>query len=166
MPTMQAIARGGGSLVNSAICVRAPAATLDAWCDEFGLRRTRRSDLDPHYQAIEEFLGIAPTPDDVQGRRNLLFRDACHTLGISSEPIPRNVHACRGSGECFTGCRARAKQSMDISYVPAAVRAGPRPACASVSARASPPYGKPAEAPGGSSRARPRRGQRGRGRSR
>jgi len=29
----------------------------------------------------------------------------------------------------------------------AAVRAGPRPACASVSARASPPYGKPAEHP-------------------
>ena len=126
MPTMQAIALGGGSLVNSAICVRAPAATLDAWCDEFGLRRTRRSDLDPHYEAIEAFLGIAPTPDGVQGRRNLLFRDACRALGISSEPIPRNVHACRGSGECFTGCRARAKQSMDISYVPAAVRAGAR----------------------------------------
>jgi choline dehydrogenase-like flavoprotein len=106
--------------------VRAPAATLDAWCDEFELRRTQRSDLDPHYQAIEDFLGIAPTPDEVQGPRNLLFRDACDALGISSEPIPRNVKACRASGECFTGCRARAKQSMDISYVPAAVRAGAR----------------------------------------
>jgi choline dehydrogenase-like flavoprotein len=126
MPTMQAIALGGGSLVNSAICVRAPVATLDSWCEEFALHRTRRVDLDPHYQAIEDFLGIAATPDEVQGPRNLLFRDACNALGISSEPIARNVHACRGSGECFTGCRARAKQSMDISYVPAAIRAGCR----------------------------------------
>ncbi|MBM4266208.1 MAG: GMC family oxidoreductase [Deltaproteobacteria bacterium] len=126
MPTMQANALGGGSLVNSAICVRAPAFTLDGWCEEFQLRRSTRADLDPHYLAIEDFLGIAPTPDDVQGARNLLFRDGCRALGYSSEPIARNVRGCRGSGECFTGCRSRAKQSTDISYVPAAVRAGAR----------------------------------------
>ncbi len=62
----------------------------------------------------------------MQGRRNLLFREGCAKLGIESEPIARNVRGCRGSGECFTGCRARAKQSMDISYVPAAIRAGAR----------------------------------------
>jgi len=126
MPTMQAIALGGGSLVNSAICVRSPDFTLDAWCEQYALKCTTRADLDPHYQAIEDFLGIAPTPDDVQGPRNLLFRDGCTRLGFSSEPIARNVRGCRGSGECFTGCRARAKQSVDISYVPAAVRQGAR----------------------------------------
>ena len=126
MPTMQAIALGGGSLVNSAICVRSPDFTLDSWCEEFGLGRTTRGDLDPHYEAVERFLGIAPTPDEVQGQRNLLFRDGCRALGWSSEPIARNVVGCRGSGECFTGCRSRAKQSVDISYVPAAVRDGAR----------------------------------------
>jgi choline dehydrogenase-like flavoprotein len=126
MPTMQAIALGGGSLVNSAICVRAPEFVLDDWCERFGLRETTRRDLDPHYDAVEKFLGIAATPDAVQGPRNLLFRDGCRKLGYSSEPIARNVRGCVGSGECFTGCRARAKQSMDISYVPAAIRAGAR----------------------------------------
>jgi choline dehydrogenase-like flavoprotein len=126
MPTMQAVALGGGSLVNSAICVRSPDFTLDAWCEEFGLARTTRADLDPHYEAVERFLGIAPTPDDVQGPRNLLFRDGCRALGWSSEPVPRNVVGCVGSGECFTGCRSRAKQSTDITYVPAAVRDGAR----------------------------------------
>jgi choline dehydrogenase-like flavoprotein len=126
LPTMQAIALGGGSLVNSAICVRAPQSTLDGWCEDFQLRSSSRSDLDPHYDAVEKFLGIAPTPDDVQGARNLLFRRACDALGFSSEPTQRNVRGCRGSGECFTGCRSRAKQSMDISYVPAAVRDGAR----------------------------------------
>ncbi len=126
LATMQAIALGGGSLVNSAICVRAPELTLDGWCDEFELEHSTRADLDPHYTAIEDFLGIAPTPDEVQGPRNLLFRQACDTLGYSSEPIARNVRGCRGSGECFTGCRTRAKQSTDISFVPAAVADGAR----------------------------------------
>ena len=126
MPTMQAVALGGGSLVNSAICVRPPDSVFARWATGFDLERTDRSHLDPHFDAIGEFLGIAPTPDAVQGRRNLLFRDACRALGVSSEPIARNVKGCRGSGECFTGCRSRAKQSMDVSYVPAALREGAR----------------------------------------
>jgi len=126
MPTMQAIALGGGSLVNSAICVRPPDSVFDRWATGFDLERTNRENLDPHYDAVADFLGIGPTPDEVQGRRNLLFRDGCEAMGISSEPIERNVRGCRGSGECFTGCRSRAKQSMDVSYVPAALRAGAR----------------------------------------
>ncbi|MBW2498377.1 MAG: GMC family oxidoreductase N-terminal domain-containing protein, partial [Deltaproteobacteria bacterium] len=118
MPTMQAVALGGGSLVNSGICVRPPDSVFERWATEFELERTDRAHLDPHFHALGEFLGIAPTPDEVQGRRNLLFRDACDALGIESEPIARNVRGCRGSGECFTGCRSRAKQSMDVSYVP------------------------------------------------
>jgi choline dehydrogenase-like flavoprotein len=126
MPTMQAIALGGGSLVNSAICVRPPEFVFEGWCSHFELTHTRRADLDPHFDAVQEFLGIAPTPDAVLGERNRLFAKGCDALGISSEPIARNVRGCRGSGECFTGCRARAKQSMDLSYVPAAIRAGAR----------------------------------------
>jgi choline dehydrogenase-like flavoprotein len=126
MPTMQAICLGGGSLVNSAICVRAPEFVLDRWCSDFELAHTRRTDLDPHYDAVGAFLGISPTPENVLGERNLLFKKGCDALGISSEAISRNVRGCRGSGECFTGCRSRAKQSMDISYLPAALRGGAR----------------------------------------
>jgi choline dehydrogenase-like flavoprotein len=126
MPTMQAICLGGGSLVNSAICARAPDFVLDEWSTRFELAHTTRADLDPHYEAVEKFLGVAATPEDVQGPRNLLFRDACEKLGWSHEPMPRNVRGCRGSGECFTGCRSRAKQSMDVSYVPDAIRHGAR----------------------------------------
>jgi len=126
MPTMQAICLGGGSLVNSAICVRPPADVFEAWSERFDLQKTTRAGLDPHFDAVGDFLGIAPTPDDVQGQRNLLFRDGCDALGIDSEPIARNVRGCRGTGECFTGCRNRAKQSMDISYIPEALRLGAR----------------------------------------
>ena len=124
MPTMQAIALGGGSLVNSAICVRPPAFVFDEWSSRYDLEHTTRESLDPHFDAVAEYLKIAPTPDNVQGRRNLLMKEGCDALGYSSEPIERNVRGCRGSGECFTGCRARAKQSMDISYIPDAMRLG------------------------------------------
>jgi len=124
MPTMQAIALGGGSLVNSAICNKAPDFVLDAWCGDFDLERTRAKDLEPHYEAVGRHLGIETIPEAVQGRRNLLFRDGCDALGYVCEPIARNVRGCRGSGECFTGCRTRAKQSMDITYVPDALRGG------------------------------------------
>ncbi len=126
LPTMQAIALGGGSLVNSAICPRPPDSVFERWATGFDLERTNRRELDRHYDAVGDFLGIAPTPEQVLGRRNTLFRDGCDALGYTSEPIPRNVKGCRGSGECFTGCRNRAKQSMDISYIPAAIRYGAR----------------------------------------
>jgi choline dehydrogenase-like flavoprotein len=126
MPVLQAICLGGGSLINSAMCVRPPAFVFDEWCTRFDLARTTRADLDPHFDAVSEFLGIEPTPEEVQGPRNLLFRTGCDALGISSEPVDRNVRGCRGSGECYTGCRARAKQSMDISYIPEAIKLGAR----------------------------------------
>jgi choline dehydrogenase-like flavoprotein len=126
MATMQAICLGGGSLVNSAICVRPPPFVFEQWSQEYALQRTTRADPEPHFDAVAECLSIVPTPENVQGARNLLFRDACDALGYSSEPIARNVRGCRGSGECFTGCRSRAKQSLDISAIPEAIRNGAR----------------------------------------
>ncbi len=126
LSTMQAICLGGGSVVNSAICPRPPDFVFERWSSRFDLEKTTRANLDPHFDAVQEFLGIGPTPSDVQGPRNLLFRDGCEKLGYSSEPMPRNVRGCRGSGECFTGCRSHAKQSMDITYIPEAIDLGAR----------------------------------------
>lgn len=126
IPTMQAIALGGGSLINSAICARAPAWVFDKWAEKTGTDAITRESLDPHYERVERFLGVEPTPLEVQGERNLRFKRGCDALGISSEPTWRNVSGCKGSGECFTGCRNGAKKSTDVSYVPAAIRAGAR----------------------------------------
>jgi choline dehydrogenase-like flavoprotein len=125
LPTMQAIALGGGSLVNSAICARPPAFVFREWAEKTGIGLTREA-LDPHFDRVEKFLFVAPTPEEVQGERNQRFKQGCDALGITCEPCYRNVKGCKGSGECFTGCRNGAKQSTDVSYVPAAMRAGAR----------------------------------------
>lgn len=125
IPTMQAIALGGGSLINSAICARAPDWIWSKWGEASGVELDA-STLAPHFERVEKFLFVAPTPMEVQGERNLRFKRGCDALGISSEPTYRNVKGCGGSGECFTGCRNGAKKSTDVSYVPAAIRAGAR----------------------------------------
>ena len=64
MPTMQAIALGGGSLVNSAICNRAPDFVLDQWCSDFELERTAGSRIwrSPLRRGRASSSGIAPDP--------------------------------------------------------------------------------------------------------
>lgn len=125
-PTMQAIALGGGSLINSAICARPPAWIFDKWTERTGVAGIDLDTLAPHFERVETQLGVAPTPDEVQGERNRRFKLGCDALGIACEPTWRNVQGCRGSGECFTGCRNGAKKSVDVTYVPAAVGAGAR----------------------------------------
>ena len=125
MPTMQANALGGGSLINSAICARMPDFAFEKWQERTGIGLTRET-LDPHFARVERFLGVEPTAQETLGQRNLRFKAGCDALGMSSEPTHRNVRGCKGSGECFTGCRNGAKRSTDVSYVPAAIRAGAR----------------------------------------
>jgi choline dehydrogenase-like flavoprotein len=128
-PTMQAIALGGGSLINSAICARPPDWVFDKWGERTGVQAINRATLDPHFDRVEAFLGVEPTRDEVQGERNRMFKVGCDALGMKSEPTWRNTPGCKGSGECFTGCRNGAKKSTDVSYVPAAMRAGARVYC-------------------------------------
>jgi len=126
IPTMQPIGLGGGTLINSAICVRAPDFVFEHWRETAGTDEITGSALAPHYDHIEEFWGVEPTPEAVQGERNLSFKRGCEALGISAEPIRRNVRGCLGSGECFSGCRNRAKQSSDLSFIRSALDNGAR----------------------------------------
>lgn len=125
IPTLQAIALGGGSVVNSGICLEMPDFARERWSERSGIDFAGDA-LRPHYADVSEFLGVQATPTEVLDKRNLRFKQGCDALGISSEPTPRNVQGCQGSGECFTGCRNGAKKSVDVNYVPAAIRAGAR----------------------------------------
>lgn len=123
-PTLQVRAVGGGSVFNCAICMRAMPSALERWQEEFGLTELGADALAPHYDAVEQFYGVKPADESVQGRRNQLFREACDTLGWSSEPIRRFEEGCKGSGHCILGCPHGAKLSMDRRGLPEAVELG------------------------------------------
>lgn len=125
-PTMQARVLGGGSLINSAICLRASEGALSTWAEEHGLDELTAEALEPHYQAVEAFMGVREVDPRVQGPRNDLFALACERLGMKATPIRRNEAGCLGSGGCLYGCRNGAKLSHDRRGVPELLALGGR----------------------------------------
>ena len=112
-PTLQVRALGGGSVFNSAICMRPLDSALQRWREDSGLEEFTPDALAPYFDAVERFYNIRPTDESVMGRRNLLFREACDSLGWSSAAAHRFEDGCRGSGNCLVGCPNEAKNSMD-----------------------------------------------------
>lgn len=124
MPTMQARNLGGGSVWNSAICLRIPEFTLKSWEREHGLYGFTGGGLDRHFAAVEELLNVKPVDPECQGPRNELFKLACDNMGWGCVPIERNEDGCRGSGECFTGCPNEGKLSVDRRGIPEVIARG------------------------------------------
>ncbi|NOY26692.1 MAG: GMC family oxidoreductase [Oligoflexia bacterium] len=125
-PTMQAKALGGGSVINSAICLRATDAALESWVEDHGLEDMSPAALEPHFKAVEEFMGVRPVADDVQGPRNQLFAQGCQAIGLTATPILRSEDGCLGSAGCLYGCRNGAKLSHDRRGIPEFIAAGGR----------------------------------------
>lgn len=123
MPSMQPRNLGGGSVWNSAICLRTPQFALDRWQRDHGLKFAS-GELDRHYQAVESFMGVRPVADEVMGPRNELFAEACNKVGFTPTRILRNENGCKGSSECFTLCPNDAKFSVDRRGVPELIELG------------------------------------------
>jgi choline dehydrogenase-like flavoprotein len=114
-------------------------------------------DLVPFYEELEQFLGVSgpsPYPWDpsrrypgaplpINGPGQLMLR-GFEALGLRASAAPIAAlshdltrpeygtrHACANRGFCHQGCRNGAKASMDVTYLPWAVRSGAeiRPHC-------------------------------------
>ncbi|MCB9508424.1 MAG: aminotransferase class III-fold pyridoxal phosphate-dependent enzyme [Myxococcales bacterium] len=125
LPTLTIRALGGGSVFNSAICLRMPEYQVRRWRREHGIDISVE-EMAPHYEEVEALMGIAPTPEEVQGTRNVLFKQGCDNLGISSAPINRNVSGCKGSARCVVGCPNHAKNTPDFRVIPEILDLGGR----------------------------------------
>lgn len=117
---------GGTTTVNSGTCWRAPEEVLERWEREFGIPSLAGGGLAPEYERVEKAIGVAPVPEDLLGPGARLVRRGAQAMGFHTTPLTRNAIGCRGTGICAFGCPRRAKQSMDVSYVPRAIRAGAR----------------------------------------
>ena len=117
---------GGTTIINSGTCWRAPEEVLRLWEEEFGIPNLAGGGLGAEYERVERAIHVAPVPDDLLGRGAELFRRGAEALGFRGESIARNARGCRGTGVCAFGCPHDAKQSMNVSYVPRAERAGAR----------------------------------------
>ncbi|HXG85347.1 MAG TPA: GMC family oxidoreductase, partial [Pyrinomonadaceae bacterium] len=115
------------------------------WCLSY-------EDLEPYFDELEWFLGISgasPYPWGKPRKRGYplpplplngaarLMRTACEKLNIKTAPAPNAAlsqdyfqekiglrHACTNRGFCQAGCSTGAKGSMDVTFLPLAVRYG------------------------------------------
>jgi choline dehydrogenase-like flavoprotein len=115
---------GGTTTVNSGTCFPAPDYVLEQWVREEGLEDYAPASLAPRFEEVSRRLGVTPVSEDLLGPNARLFRQGARALGFAGEPIPRNVRGCVGTGVCAFGCPTGAKQSTNLSYVPAALEAG------------------------------------------
>jgi cholesterol oxidase len=145
---------GGGSLIYANVLLRKDASwfardsvadgVLERWPVTY-------SELEPHYERVEQMLEPVPYPLPEQTPKTRAFRAAAERAGLDSslpplavtfaneggeagtgEQIPGsedNLHGkprftCRLVGECDLGCNFGSKNTLDFNYLSAAQRLG------------------------------------------
>ena len=107
-------------------------------------------ELTPYYEEVESFIGVSgpadypwdparryPLPPLPLNSSAVYMTRGCEALGIRvaqapiaalsqsySQPEYGTRNACTNRGYCHQGCRNGAKASMDVTYLPAALKAG------------------------------------------
>ncbi|MFE6869214.1 FAD-dependent oxidoreductase [Kitasatospora sp. NPDC057692] len=117
---------GGTTVVNGGLLWEPPADLLDRWALEAGTDGYRRTDLDGHLRDITRRLGVAPQQPGDGNRDSRLLADGAERLGWRWAEARRAAPGCSHANRCPTGCPSGAKQSMLLSYLPAAERHGAR----------------------------------------
>jgi choline dehydrogenase-like flavoprotein len=117
---------GGSTVHNLCYCFRTPGPILRLWRDEHGLDGFTPEALEPSFARVEQGLGVTQIRDDEVNALNRIVRAGAEKLGYSGFVTKHNRKGCVQAGYCILGCSYDAKQSMLVTYVPAADAAGAR----------------------------------------
>src|SRR5438477_6609908 len=120
---LQGRAVGGGTVVNWTTSYRTPDDVLAFWREREGTLLTPEI-LRPHFEEVEERLGISKVDLEDTNPNNRAIYDGCRKLGWQVDTTSRNVRGCLRTGYCGMGCPVDAKQSAALTYLPDAVAAG------------------------------------------
>jgi cholesterol oxidase len=139
LDVIQGCGVGGGSLSYYNVQLRAPAAIFER--PEWPAVITRAT-LDRYYERAEDVMRPAPLVPPAgypMPPRTEAFLSAAEAAGYEPFLVPIAVHtgetrpnpasgivqeACRYTSDCLLGCRPRAKNSLDVTYLPMGERHG------------------------------------------
>ncbi len=124
LPVPLGMTVGGTTTINSGTCFRTPERVLKVW-EDLGLP-VDRDEVARHFRSVEERLSVKPVPDSLLGGSSRVIARGAAALNLEHGPLKRNIKGCEGSAVCAFGCPREAKQSMNVTYVPDALRAGAR----------------------------------------
>ncbi|MBI4544267.1 MAG: GMC family oxidoreductase N-terminal domain-containing protein, partial [Gemmatimonadetes bacterium] len=105
---------------------RTPADRLEQWRTARGVDWMTPAELDPHWAAIEQELGIHIAEERLFNENNRLVRQGCEALGIEGGAVPTARVDCIGCGWTQFGCAYNRKSSQLITTIPRVSRAGGR----------------------------------------
>jgi choline dehydrogenase-like flavoprotein len=109
---------GGSTVINDAVCFRAPDTVLGWWKDEHGVEGVSSEDMKKYFDRVEKRISAAEVdPDDIN-KNNLVLKRGADKLGWEAGPNVRNCIDCRHCGFCQMGCYYGTKQSMLETYIP------------------------------------------------
>ena len=115
---------GGSTAINTGTCWRTPERVLKRWREECGLVEMTADHLAPYFERVEATLQVEQARAEYLGGVARVVARGCDALGYHHMPLRRNAPDCDGSGVCDFGCPTDARRSTNVSYVPAAIRAG------------------------------------------
>ena len=126
-PVLQGKMVGGTTAVNGAIIHRLPEEIHDHWCRHFGVGvALPYAELDRVFDRLDAELSVGEPPHAIFGHNNALMERAVDAEGMTGNRVRRNVSDCQGSAHCLQGCPTARRQSMNVSYIPRALREGAR----------------------------------------
>ncbi len=117
---------GGSTVINSGTVFRTPARIFDRWRDEHRVEGLETESLNTWYSYIEQKIGATESVWPALGEYNRVLERGVKALGLKGGPLVRNAPHCMGCGVCVFGCPTGAKQSMLVTFVPAADALGVR----------------------------------------
>lgn len=120
----QGRAVGGTTVVNWTTCFRTPKRVFEHWQEHHGVEGVSYDQLVPHWEQIEQRLNVTQMTLEQVNKNNLVTWRGAEKLGWSKDLLHRNVKNCAHTGYCGMGCPIDAKQSMLVTMLPEAVRAG------------------------------------------
>jgi choline dehydrogenase-like flavoprotein len=117
---------GGGTFVNSLVCLRLPDDVREAWAAH-GVQGIDEAEFDAAQDGVWKRLGVN-TEATVPNPSNRLMVKALEKTGRSWHLLPRNAppHDPRLCGYCNGGCQQGEKQSTLLTYLQDAADAGAR----------------------------------------
>ncbi len=124
MQIVQGRAVGGSTVVNWTTCFRTPERVFDHWHEHLGVEGVSHKALVPHWEQIEKRLNIVQMRLEQVNKNNMVTWRGAEKLGWKADLLHRNVKDCAHTGYCGLGCPIDAKQSMLVTMLPEAVKAG------------------------------------------
>ncbi|MFT6397687.1 MAG: choline dehydrogenase-like flavoprotein [Bradymonadia bacterium] len=116
---------GGSSVLTGGVCFRTPEHVLHEWQHSRGLSELGPEEMEPFFDQVEKDVHVETVPADMRSRSTTLWGEGARkAFGIELESTRRNTKDCVGHGRCNFGCPKGAKLSVDVSYLPRAMRKG------------------------------------------